>query len=103
MSRMDDVEKGILVVNAFGDIQVANRKLHDMFGYKKGTTGVGQSMRPVHVGRPAAAGFALPSLPLDVMQQSTQAAPLERPRHHHRPASMLALTLATQATWTART
>ncbi|GLC74510.1 hypothetical protein PLESTF_001521700 [Pleodorina starrii] len=36
MSRIDEVEKGILVVNAFGDIQVANRKLHDMFGYEKG-------------------------------------------------------------------
>ncbi|EFJ51253.1 hypothetical protein VOLCADRAFT_87875 [Volvox carteri f. nagariensis] len=36
ISRMDDVEKGVLVVNAFGDIQVANRKLHNMFGYKKG-------------------------------------------------------------------
>ncbi|GLI70677.1 hypothetical protein VaNZ11_015617 [Volvox africanus] len=36
ISRMDDVEKGVLVVNAFGDIQVANRKLHNMFGYRKG-------------------------------------------------------------------
>ncbi|PNW76483.1 hypothetical protein CHLRE_11g467629v5 [Chlamydomonas reinhardtii] len=36
MSRMDDVEKGVLVVNAFGDIQVANKKLHSMFGYRKG-------------------------------------------------------------------
>ncbi|KAG2439095.1 hypothetical protein HYH02_006619 [Chlamydomonas schloesseri] len=36
MSRMDDVEKGVLVVNAFGDIQVANKKLYSMFGYRKG-------------------------------------------------------------------
>ncbi|KAG2488731.1 hypothetical protein HYH03_012730 [Edaphochlamys debaryana] len=36
MSRMDDVDKGVVVVNAFGDIQVANKKLHSMFGYKKG-------------------------------------------------------------------
>ncbi|GIL42523.1 hypothetical protein Vafri_484 [Volvox africanus] len=36
MSLIDEVEKGILVVNAFGDIQVANGKLYDMFGYKKG-------------------------------------------------------------------
>lgn len=41
---MDDVDKGVLVVNAFGDIQVANRKLHAIFGYKKGT-----SERPSHV------------------------------------------------------
>ncbi|KAG2495798.1 hypothetical protein HYH03_006041 [Edaphochlamys debaryana] len=36
MSRMDDVDKGVVVVNAFGDIQVANKKLYSMFGYKKG-------------------------------------------------------------------
>ncbi|KAG2488727.1 hypothetical protein HYH03_012727 [Edaphochlamys debaryana] len=36
MSRMDDVDKAVVVVNAFGDIQVANKKLYSMFGYKKG-------------------------------------------------------------------
>eukprot|EP00198_Chlamydomonas_reinhardtii_P006676 XP_001696012.1 flagellar associated protein [Chlamydomonas reinhardtii] len=36
IGRMDEVDKGVLVVNAFGDIQMVNKKLMSMFGYRKG-------------------------------------------------------------------
>ncbi|KAG2492486.1 hypothetical protein HYH03_009151 [Edaphochlamys debaryana] len=36
IGRIDEVDKGVLVVNAFGDIQVVNKKLMAMFGYRKG-------------------------------------------------------------------
>ncbi|PNW79659.1 hypothetical protein CHLRE_08g361950v5 [Chlamydomonas reinhardtii] len=36
IGRMDEVDKGVLVVNAFGDIQMVNKKLMSMYGYRKG-------------------------------------------------------------------
>ncbi len=41
---MDDVEKGVLVVNAFGEIQMGNTFFHSMFGYRKGERNDGPIM-----------------------------------------------------------
>ena len=38
LSRMDDLSTAVLVINAFGEIQMANKRSHTMFGYKKGAT-----------------------------------------------------------------
>ena len=43
IGRMDEVDKGVLVVNAFGDIQMVNKKLMSMYGYRKGESGAGNA------------------------------------------------------------
>ncbi|GFR46428.1 hypothetical protein Agub_g7932, partial [Astrephomene gubernaculifera] len=36
LGRMDEMDVAVLVVNAAGEIQMANRQTHNMFGYKRG-------------------------------------------------------------------
>ncbi|PNH08057.1 Tiny macrocysts protein B, partial [Tetrabaena socialis] len=37
LSRMDDMAVGVLVINATGEVQMANKMAYTMFGYKRGT------------------------------------------------------------------
>ncbi len=36
LGRMDDMAAAVLVINATGEIQMANKQTHSLFGHKRG-------------------------------------------------------------------
>ncbi len=41
---MDELTTSVLVINAAGEIQMANKQAHALFGYKRGASAVNKRM-----------------------------------------------------------